>query len=82
MNWPEKITLFFTNQGTIYYVLDELNVLKQKEVVEALSEKNIILFEYDDVIEFRLFYEKNYRRWKKWNRKKHIFNEIKGNNKH
>ena len=68
MNWPEKITSFFTNQGSIYYVLDELNVLKQKEVAETLGEKNIMLCEYDDVIEFRLFYEKNYRHINKANR--------------
>lgn len=59
---------FFTNQGTIYYVLDELNILKQKQVVETLSEKGIVLFEYDDVIEFRYFYEKNYRHTSKANR--------------
>ena len=52
----------------MYCVLDELNVLKQKEIAEALSEKNIMLFEYDDVIEFRLFYEKNYRHINKANR--------------
>lgn len=52
----------------MYYTLDELNILKQKEVVEALSEKNIMLLEYDDAIEFRLFYEKNYRRKNKDNR--------------
>lgn len=59
---------FFTNQGSIYYVLDELSVLKQKQVVEDLSEKGIMLFEYDDVIEFRYFYEKNYRHTNKANR--------------
>ncbi|MCR6524419.1 BREX-3 system phosphatase PglZ [Lysinibacillus capsici] len=68
MNWPEKIMSFFTNQGSIYYVLDELSVLKQKQVVEDLSEKGIMLFEYDDVIEFRYFYEKNYRHTNKANR--------------
>lgn len=52
----------------MYCVLDELNVLKQKEVTEALSEKNILLFEYDDVMEFRLFYEKKYRHINKANR--------------
>lgn len=68
MNWPEKIASFFTNQGLIYYTLDELNVLRQKEVAEALSKKNILLFEYDDAIEFRYFYEKNYRHINKANR--------------
>ena len=52
----------------MYYVLDELNVLKQKEIAEALNERNILLFEYDDVVEFRLFYEKNYRHINKVNR--------------
>lgn len=68
LNWPEKIASFFTNQGLIYYTLDELNVLRQKEVAEALSKKNILLFEYDDAIEFRYFYEKNYRHINKANR--------------
>lgn len=67
MNWPEKIASFFTNQGCMYCVLDELNILKQKQVVETLSEKGIVLFEYDDVIEFRYFYENNYRHINKAN---------------
>jgi len=51
----------------MYCVLDELNILKQKQVVETLSEKGIVLFEYDDVIEFRYFYENNYRHINKAN---------------
>lgn len=68
LNWPEKISSFFVNQGSIYYALDELNVLKQKEVAEVLSGKNIMLYKYDDAIEFRLFYEKHYRHVNKTNR--------------
>lgn len=78
LNWPEKIASFFTNQGLIYYTLDELNVLRQKEVAEALSKKNILLFEYDDAIEFRYFYENNYRHTSKANRQTLVVHGLNG----
>lgn len=74
MNWSDKMISYFASPGAMYYVQDELGVLKQPEMMQTCKEHNMIVIDYEDVVAFRLFYETNYRHVDKTYRPTSIIN--------
>ena len=61
MNWQEKITNYFTSQGSIYIVSDEHSLLGDKNLQEQLKKRNCGVYFYEDPIIFRYVYETTLR---------------------
>lgn len=68
MNWQEKVTNYFTSNGSIYIVSDEYRLLRDKNVQKLLNGENCEVYFYDDPIVFRYAYETTLRHIERTNR--------------
>ena len=61
MNWQEKITSYFTSQGSTYIVSDEHKLLCDNNLQDLLKKGNCDVYFYKDPIMFRYVYETTLR---------------------
>lgn len=61
LSWFEKLSSYFTGDGFIYIVSDEHQLLSPSKMQDFLSRQNCEVYFYEDPVEFREYYECNFR---------------------